>query len=149
LNATIDGQHIYAAGTFVYTDGHLADYAGVSLASSSVVGAPNTDPIPAFTAGADLLIGLGGNELLTGGAGSDTFVFSAGSGADTITDFSGATGEHDIIQLTGFGYTGLADILTHATQTGEDLIINMGGGDSITLAGVSAANLHAEDFSFA
>jgi Ca2+-binding RTX toxin-like protein len=85
----------------------------------------------------------------TGGAGSDTFVFSAGSGADTITDCTDATVAHDIINLIGFGYTGLADVLAHTAQTGEDLIINMGGGDSITLAGVNVASLHADDFSFA
>jgi len=116
--------------------------------NDTLVGSSIADVLSGL-AGNDRISGLGGNDQLTGGAGSDTFVFSPGSGADIITDFSAGAGVHDVINLLGFGYTGLTDVLAHTTQTGTDLVINMGGGDSITLMGVNVASLNADDFSFA
>ena len=99
--------------------------------------------------GNDILTGLAGNDLLTGGAGSDTFVFSQGGGADIITDFMAGVDVIDLSAFAGLGYASLADVSSHSTQTGADLIINMGGANSIQLTGVNLASLHAADFAFA
>ncbi|MDP3749254.1 MAG: sialate O-acetylesterase [Phenylobacterium sp.] len=76
--------------------------------------------------GADWLAGDRGADTVTGGIGADTFYGTAGIGVDRITDFSLADG--DRIQLSpGTAYT--------LSYQGSDTIIDLGGGDVITLAG--------------
>jgi VCBS repeat-containing protein len=95
--------------------------------------------------GNDLLDGRTGNDTLTGGGGFDTFVYA--SGADTVTDFSHAQG--DRIDLTGVsGIFNLADVSAHATQNGNNTVLDFGNGDTLTLNNVTASNLVAEDFVF-
>ncbi len=90
--------------------------------------------------GSDTLIGGAGDDTLTGGRGDDTFVFEAGDGADTITDF----GAGDEIRLDGV--TGGFEALV-IEQDGADTVIRYGNaGDTITLSGVSADSLDANDF---
>ena len=114
-----------------------------------MVGGGAIDDTLVGSAIADLISGLGGNDTLTGGAGSDTFFFSPGSGADTITDFMAGVDMIDLRGFAGMGYASLADVSSHSTQTGADLIIDMGGTNSIQLTGVNLASLHAADFAFA
>lgn len=74
---------------------------------------------------ANILNGGAGNDVLTGGGGADRFVFSGAFGKDVITDF----GKDDVIDLSAFS-------LKHAptmTQVGEDVLIDLGGGNSILL----------------
>lgn len=99
--------------------------------------------------GNDHLDGRGGNDLLTGGAGADTFVYADGYGADFIADFRHSEG--DQIDLTAVsGVRSLADLLAIATSVndGADTVINFGGGNTLTLSGVSRASLVASDFVF-
>jgi hypothetical protein len=98
------------------------------------------------TAGADTIDGLGGDDLLIGLGGADTFVFASGYGHNTIEDFS--PGDGDRIDLTGvIGVHGINDL--QITSSGADTTIDLGNGDSLTLANVSAASLVAGDFVFA
>ena len=95
-------------------------------------------------AGADTLTGGVGADVLTGGAGDDLFRFAAGDGADTIADF--ADGE-DRIDLRGHtGITSFGDLTI--TQSSGDVVIDLGGGDQITLSGVTVSELDASDFLF-
>ncbi|MGA7964815.1 MAG: cadherin domain-containing protein, partial [Gammaproteobacteria bacterium] len=97
--------------------------------------------------GNDVLDGRGGNDTLTGGGNADTFVYATGGGADTITDFN--QGESDQIDLSGVnGVTDFAGVLALASQSGADTVIDFGGGDTLTLTGVTLANLTANDFVF-
>ncbi|EJN11688.1 putative calcium-binding protein [Bradyrhizobium sp. YR681] len=95
--------------------------------------------------GADILTGGRGNDSLTGGANDDRFVFASGDGTDTIRDFVAGANTDDKIDLTPFHFT-LAALLARATQSGNDTIINLGAGDTITLQNVSKANLNTDDF---
>ena len=89
-------------------------------------------------AGVNRLDGLGGNDTLTGGASADSFVFTDGWGEDTITDF--ALGE-DILDLTGVsGLEALSQLSFSETAQGAHIAF---GTDTITLAGVSKAQLMA------
>ena len=89
------------------------------------------------TAG-DTLTGDGERNALTGGAGADSFVFTDGWGEDTITDF--ALGE-DILNLTGVsGLDSLSQLSFSETAQGAHIAF---GADTITLAGVSKAQLMA------
>jgi Ca2+-binding RTX toxin-like protein len=97
--------------------------------------------------GDDYLVGGAGDDLLSGGAGRDIFVIGAGDGKDRIVDFNGPA-EHDIIRLTGFGWTSLADVQAHASQQGADTVITFSGGQSLTIASTDLASLSAGYFQF-
>lgn len=83
--------------------------------------------------GNDRLVGEQGADTLTGGAGADVFVMGRGYGLDRIADFSFADG--DRLKLTGV--TSFS-----AKQVGADTVVDLGGGDQITLANVTMTTLH-------
>jgi Ca2+-binding RTX toxin-like protein len=113
-------------------------------------------------AGNDTLDGLGGNDTLDGGAGNDTLIGDAGSdtfifakqsatNADRIVDFVEGAGVVDVISLQGFGaaFDSFAEVLTAAADDGlGNVVINFGGGETLTLQGVLKAQLVADDFIF-
>ena len=41
-----------------------------------------------------------------------------------------------------------AEVLALSSQVGSDVVINFGGGNSITLVNVTLGSLHADDFVF-
>ncbi|WP_417495344.1 hypothetical protein [Maricaulis sp.] len=84
-------------------------------------------------AGTDTLDGGTGTDTLSGGADADTFVFADGYGADTILDFEDGT---DTIDLTGVsGVSSAVDVFNRASLNGADTVIDLGGGDTLTIAG--------------
>lgn len=99
--------------------------------------------------GKDRLIGGAGNDTLTGDENTDTFVFADGFGEDLITDFA-ALNDAERIDLAGVSaITDFADLLAHhMSQTGADVLIDDGAGNTITLLGVSLGDLQAADFLF-
>ena len=91
-------------------------------------------------AGNDTIRGDAGNDKLTGGDGADTFVFGKNSGKDTITDFDV---KKDVIEIAK-GLNGIkkaSDVLKHADQKGKDVVIDLGGGNKITLKDVKISEL--------
>ncbi|MCJ9430065.1 beta strand repeat-containing protein [Kordiimonas marina] len=97
-------------------------------------------------AGADTLWAGAGDDTLTGGAGADTFVFGAVSGDDTITDFDTT---EDSLDLASRGFADLAALTAASTETtvnGQSgLLIDLGGGDSVFLAGLVVSNIGSMD----
>lgn len=121
---------------------------GSSGANDLLIGTNGSDTLNGG-GGDDLILGLGGRDTLTGGAGNNTFVFSKGfAGQTTITDFVAGAGTDDVIQLRGFGYASLADVQAHATETAGNTVVDLGGGETLTLLHVALANLHQDDFRF-
>ena len=98
----------------------------------------------------DILKGDSGANVLTGLEGADTFIYV--SGADTVQDFDQSSGnfdhdEGDTIDLTGVaGIFTFEDVVSHATQDGDNTVLDFGSGDTLTLTGVTAANLVDSDF---
>ena len=114
-------------------------------------------------AGDDTIRGFGGNDKLDGGAGkdrivggegndkltgdgkdhhsfADTFVFGKDSGKDVITDFE--VGK-DMLEIAK-GLNGIKsadDVFDHAKQKGHDVVIDLGGGNKITLKNVDLDDL--------
>ena len=86
--------------------------------------------------GANTLTGLAGNDTLTGGLGADVFYFGAASGADTITDFSGSLGDTINVNSYTHGTAAPADI----SQVGADTVIDLGGGNIITVLNTVATS---------
>jgi len=99
--------------------------------------------------GFDLLDGGPGDDLLEGNFNADTFVFRTGDGGDTITDFE-ALNDFEKIDLAGVAtITDYGDLVAnHLVEVGADAVIDAGGGDRITLLGVSIGDLDAADFIF-
>lgn len=80
--------------------------------------------------GKDILNGGLGNDRLTGGFGLDVFVFEEGSGKDTITDMT----LDDTIDLSNMSVAvNRETVLSFATQVGDDLVIDFGLGDRLTI----------------
>lgn len=92
--------------------------------------------------GNDTLIGGGGHDTLTGGAGDDVFAF-ARLGHFDITDLSGG----DKIAFDVSGVTSVAQLLpliTGVTETAQGVTYHFGADASITLVGLSAADVTAD-----
>jgi Ca2+-binding RTX toxin-like protein len=100
--------------------------------------------------GNDTLIGGLGNDSLAGGVGADVFVFNAGFGNDTITDFWFGVGRTDRVQLLGTDLHSFADVLAHASDTVQGVVLHVDNNlDSITFVGVHLNQFNADDFLFA
>lgn len=100
-------------------------------------------------AGFDTIFGGAGDDELWGKFNADTFVFAGAHGNDVIKDFE-ATNPFEKINLNGVAaITDFADLsANHMTQVGGNVVIATGIGNSITLEGVSLADLDASDFIF-
>lgn len=98
--------------------------------------------------GNDTLIGGTGNDVLTGGSGFDIFLFRQGDGHDRIVDFQEGAGLGDVIGLTLDPGATFEDVMTAATQVGNNVVISFGPNDSITLTDVLRSQLVADDFYF-
>jgi Ca2+-binding RTX toxin-like protein len=113
-----------------------------SLFGDTLTGDGNANRIVASD-GDDTINGGGGVDTLFGGAGVDTFQFSAGNGADVVGDFLSGT---DKIDLIAFGFADFAAVQAATTDVGGSAVIDLGGGNSVTLTGVLEAQLQAGDF---
>lgn len=122
--------------------------------NDTLMGGADNDSIDGGT-GNDTIDGGTGNDTVTGGDGNDVFVYDAGDGDDVITDFntgnSGALNDgdqsnNDFLDLSPY-YDSLSDV---RADLNDDGILNQSTGlapgstalgGSITLTGVSAADL--------
>jgi Ca2+-binding RTX toxin-like protein len=102
----------------------------------TLLGGPGADVLEGGN-GDDVLFGGAGNDTLTGGRGADLFVASGGH--DVVTDF----GADDVLLVP---FKDLAELLSHATQVGSDVVISNGG--SVRLVGVNLQDLNGGDFIF-
>jgi Ca2+-binding RTX toxin-like protein len=94
-----------------------------------------------------------GNDSLLGGGGNDTFAFTAGeTGHDVVQNFQvhGASAQGDTILLKGFADATFDQAVADGdiAQFGNDVHISDGAHLVATLADVSLASLHAQDFLF-
>jgi hypothetical protein len=97
----------------------------------------------------DSIVSSPGNDIMAGGSGQDTFTFAASFGKDVITDFRASGYNHDIIQLSKSVFDNFADVLSHATQSGHDVVIAGNAGDTLTLKQTALSDLHKSDFHIA
>ena len=128
-----DNDYIFGeAGDDPHLNGNLGDdevYGGAG--DDTVFGGQGADMLFG-EAGDDLLSGDLGLDLLTGGTGADRFVLRPGSGWDWVTDFRAAEG--DRVQVApGLAYSVI-------TSDGQ-VVVDLGGGDRLGLAGVSLADV--------
>jgi Ca2+-binding RTX toxin-like protein len=113
-------------------NGNLGSDTGDGGAGNDTVRGGQGDDVLSGGSGEDLITGDLGDDTLSGGPGADTFRAFAGGGRDVITDFNPAEG--DRIQLDpGTTYT--------ATQSGADVLLDLGGGAQTILKNVQLATL--------
>lgn len=90
------------------------------------------------------LSGEGGNDTLSGEGGQDVFVFGLGSGADVITDFSVI--DHDRINVNAYSHGTAGGGGITVTQSGLDVVIDLGTGNMITVLNSLSAAVYTHIF---
>jgi hypothetical protein len=105
-----------------------------------------SDNVEAYAKGAPIFA-WSGDDTLTASSGDDTLVFANKIGTDVVHHFDTV---HDKIDLIGFaGISSFADVQAHlGTDAAGNAVITLGDGQTITLNGVRAASLTADDFLF-
>ncbi|WGR93893.1 Ig-like domain-containing protein [Bradyrhizobium sp. ISRA435] len=131
------------------------DYAGALVlnvvetwtnADGSTGSATIVDNVEAYAKGSPIFA-WSGDDNLSASSANDLLVFSQPIGHDVVYSFDAM---HDTIDLIGYaGFTTLADIQAHTVNDAAgNAVITLGDGQSITLQGVDAASLSANDFVF-
>jgi hypothetical protein len=90
------------------------------------------------------LYGGPGDDLF-GGRGHDNFMFAPNFGKETIENFHP---KHDVISLPSSLFANFAAVEADLQSSGANTVITLDVNDTITLANVSAAHLHAHNFHF-
>ena len=90
--------------------------------------------------GGDRLDGGTGNDRLNGGLKADDFVFAVGYGQDRVADFDVL--QHDRLELDdalwgNVALTGAQVVASFATVKAAGVVFDFGGGDVLTLAGLT------------
>ena len=100
--------------------------------------------------GNDTINGREGNDTLSGGVGNDTFVFDNVAGETTVRDFTNDIVESDILDISVFAFTDIADLQSQMaiTEDSGDTRIQLRADASIVLEGVAASTLDDDDFIF-
>jgi Ca2+-binding RTX toxin-like protein/uncharacterized protein affecting Mg2+/Co2+ transport len=115
----------------------------------TLIGDAGNNSIGGGFGGNDTIDGGAGDDWLSGESGDDKFIFRTGDGTDVITDFQAGAGSEDFIDFSAqASANNFADVQAAASQQGADTLIDLGGGDSVTLLGVDINNLHSDDFVF-
>ncbi|WP_354066516.1 VCBS domain-containing protein [Bradyrhizobium sp. OAE829] len=105
-----------------------------------------TDNVEAFAPG-NPIFAISSDDNLTGSSGQDLFVFAQPIGHDVIYSFDAASDQIDLIGYADF--TGFGDIRAHtANDAAGNAVITLAEGQTITLNGIDAASLTADDFVF-
>jgi serralysin len=105
------------------------------------------DDLIVAVGGSDTLVGGSGDDVLVdSGAGGDVFSFSQSGGKDVLYGFKTSGTNHDIIRLSNYGITSVAQLLSGATQVGADTLLSLSPTDSLLLRNTNVASLTASDF---
>ncbi|MBN9040908.1 MAG: hypothetical protein J0H38_06430 [Rhizobiales bacterium] len=145
VTADSDGAWTFASSSGLSNALHTftakqVDQAGheSALSGSAIVG----------TLGKNTLVGTSGDDIFIGRGHPDTFVFAPNFGNDVINDFRASGWGHDVVQFSKSIFDNFADVLAHATQSGQDVVISAGHHDSLTLKNTKLAALDKSDFHF-
>lgn len=93
-------------------------------------------------AGTQTISGGRGHDVLFGGGGADIFLIERGGGSDLIGDF----GADDTVSLKGYGLTSFEQVQARLTQKGNNLSLDLGNGEKLVFAGITADDLRADQF---
>lgn len=141
--ATIVGNN---KDNILYNEGDFDDFISGGNGNDIILGLEGDDVLAGQNgrdniqggSGDDRILGGSGNDRMEGGPGEDTFVFTGKSGKDTIVDFDV---DNDLLQIKARAkIKTVDDVVKAAKQKGDDLVIDLGKGNKITLKGVDKAD---------
>ncbi|MGX1170737.1 Ig-like domain-containing protein [Bradyrhizobium sp. NC92] len=125
---------------------------GTSSVATSSTATNSTAPIAGSTfiasPGNTTLTSTSGDDTFVGSSQADTFVFGANFGNDVIKGFVARGPAHDTIEFSKSVFDSFASVLSHATQSGTDVVIAT-GSDTLTLKNTKVGALTSNDFHFA
>ena len=123
--------HLDGSAGVLYDNINTID-ATSSYGNNELFGNSNNNEIHAGNGNDRLWGGKGGNDLLYGGAGQNTFYYGVHEGNDTIYNSVSS----DKISLYNVS---LSDIVS-AGEVGQDFVVNMASGESLTIKGQNGAS---------
>ncbi|MFB6452970.1 Ig-like domain-containing protein [Bradyrhizobium tunisiense] len=129
-----DGQ----IGTSSVATSSTATNSTVAAAGSTLVASPGNTTLKSTS----------GNDTFVGSSQADTFVFGANFGNDVIKGFVARGPAHDTIEFSKSVFDSFASVLSHATQSGADVVVAT-GSDTLTLKNTQLDKLNSHDFHFA
>ncbi|MGY3144566.1 hypothetical protein ACVWYQ_001565 [Bradyrhizobium sp. USDA 3397] len=129
-----DGQ----IGTSSVATSSTATGSNAAIAGSTFIASP----------GNTTLTSTSGDDTFVGSSQADTFVFGANFGNDVIKGFVARGPAHDTIEFSKSVFDSFASVLSHATQSGTDVVIAT-GSDTLTLKNAKLGSLTSNDFHFA
>ena len=126
-------------------------FSSSSFSASLIAALAGEDQLIIGTAGSDPLVDPAGGAAMIGGPGADVFAYAAGNGATVIVDFEPgadqlALGTPIALAFIGSALLFLPAILGITTQAEAGAVMDFGGGDTLTLSGVSRTSLTRGDF---
>jgi Ca2+-binding RTX toxin-like protein len=146
-----DQDHLYANVDVVLpkniellTLSGSADIDGTGNGSNNSIFGNAQDNIIKGGKGDDFIDAFKGKDMLTGGQGADTFYFDDKYGKDTITDF-----DDGIDKIAPYNHSATPDydsLKAHMSQVGDDVVIDFGGGDALTIENIKLNHLTKNDF---
>jgi Ca2+-binding RTX toxin-like protein len=145
-------------GIYGLSDARLASGANVQSGNTVLATLPTIDTSHPWLASpwdklisggstSDVLDGSAGRDLFVGGSGSDTFVIGAGGNSDTIAAFN-TPGGNDVVRLEGYGFSSFAEVESAIVQHGDDVVLSLGQGDTLTFQDTQIGALTADNFVF-
>jgi hypothetical protein len=165
--SNVQGKGYTSFESFYGSSGLAADDLNLSTTSNELVLYQPSVTVTRGGGSESLRIGTGGADPLTyhpvetinaTTSGDEQFIFSAGFGNETINGFQVSGASPDTIDLatSSFSYLtagmsqaqDLAAVLAHASGSASGLTISDSDGDSLTLAGVTAAMVAADPAMF-
>jgi hypothetical protein len=139
---------IIVDGMAAYTlPANVANLVGASTSAMNLTGNAMDNVVRANGYG-DTLDGGAGNDTLVGGAGHDTFVETRGNGSDTIVNFLSGTGG-DTVSLRGYGFTSFTAVQAALRQSGGNVVLALGNGETLTFTGHAVGDFIAANFGMA
>jgi len=122
---------------------------GISMTGRDGIVRTTTDTAIVGTMGGEIIQDVSGQDnILSGGQGIDRFVFGNVFGRDIITDFIPGYGTHEVIQFNLNTFSDYAAVMANATQVGNNVVIDAGNGNTLTLVGIQRADLKDVNFAF-
>lgn len=97
--------------------------------------------------GADLIFDGPGNDNYSGGGGGDTFIFSGSGGVDIISDFDVLNDTLDFSDGSS-SFSTSSDVSAAAATQNGGILIDLGGGDSLFLDGISLNDVATINYEF-
>lgn len=152
LDFTFQGKPANAVVTEHYSSpAHVTGITRIGTASADKLDGGYHNDTVSGAGGNDTIWGGAGHDMLSGGAGADRFEFGSRSGNDTVSDFDVSVTTEVIAiakNVNGLELTTFTQLMARTTTVGADSVVDLGSGNSLKLAGVTKAQLTANDFIF-